>query len=112
MQTVDEKGELSTYMAQVPKKVKDPNTGKMVDTMVNEEQPVTVFKLFKTALLSDKMRFSQFWQQRRYNLYQKLYGKDEVHLNIFEKWFLLKLINRVFDVIVYGQIVKILKQDK
>ena len=109
-QTVDEKGNLSTYMAQVPKKQKDPNTGKMIDTMVSEEQPITVFKLFKTALLSNKIRYSQFWQIRRYNLFQKIQGKKEVKLNLIEKWILKILVNRVFDVIVYGQVVEILKE--
>jgi len=111
-QTTNEDGELSTYQAQVSKKKKDPNTGKMVDTMVSEETPITVFKLLKTALLTNNIRLSQRQQQKRYNLFQKINnGEDMVSLTWFEKRLIKKLVVRTFDVIVYGQITAILNNE-
>ena len=96
-------GGFSTYQSKTTKIVK----GKEVETL--EERPVTLFRILKHALLGHHGDCSEESYQFRYDLFMKIRDADECEFTKDEKKLLITLTSQSFDIVVFGQITKILK---
>ena len=110
-QTLNDKGVPAVYQQEVQKEKIDEVTKETTTITTLEETPVTVYRLLRTALLTNAIRLRPRGQAKRYELFQRINDDQYVSFNWCEKHLLKKLVAKTYDVIVYGQISDILKQD-
>lgn len=80
----------------------------MVEDEVMEDKTLDVYFLLRTALLKRETLITEEELSKRYNLFNKINGKDSVKLNKEEIDFIKEISLNRFDVFFVGQLFEIL----